>query len=427
MKSVAIKILMVIALLVLVLQIGSSAFALTGADTDSINLDSVWYKLYPKPTCGGGSAKPGPVYFVGDSIGTQVQSGLNNGFSSNGWTFSGNALSSRNLSGTPPAPDGLGAIDADQDFIKTANAVIIELGTNTGGFSPATVSQMVDKIRGLAPNAAIYWVDTAVVERQDYAQSLNNVNSILQTQSNEKGFKVISWNKKVFGDAADPANINASAPDNGYIRHADQFVHLTDQGVAAMTDLIVGVVTGTGGSDTPATNCVCGGSVTLVGSDNAEKAFHFFVSKGLTAIQAAGLMGNIQAESHFDTDIIEGGTGIGYGIAQWSYGRRTALEDAAAAAGVDVADLGFQLNYLYNESLGRDSRTYPGISEWEGLTKQETVIDATIYWQDNFERPDPAFAHTDQRIEFANGFLTQYGSTAPGGSGAGVCSSGGGN
>ena len=35
----------------------------------------------------------------------------------------------------------------------------------------------------------------------------------------------------------------------------------------------------------------------LVGSDNAQKVFNFFVSKGLTAEQAAGITGNGEAES----------------------------------------------------------------------------------------------------------------------------------
>lgn len=361
-------------------------------------------------TCPGnnaaGAGEPGLVYLVGDSIGTQIRTTLASGLSGQGWSLTANVLSSRNLSGTPPTPDGLGAVEQDKNSLQAARAVIVELGTNSGGFSAATVGQMVDKVRSYAPEATIYWVDTAVVQRQDYAQTLSNVNSIIHTQASQSNFQVISWNKAVFGDGADPKNIDANAPDNGYIRRDDQYVHLTDEGITAMTDLIVSSLTGTRSS---ANGCSC--SANLVGADNAEKIYNFLISKGLTPIQAVGIMGNLQAESGFDPGITERGNGIGFGIAQWSFGRRTALEEAARTQGVDVADLGFQLEYLYNESNARQSLDYPGTSEWEGLKRQTTVTGAVFYWERNFERPK--FPGQVVRVQFANALLLRFGSNTP--------------
>jgi len=170
----------------------------------------------------------------------------------------------------------------------------------------------------------------------------------------------------------------------------------------------------------------CGAdSLTLAGSDNAEKVFNFFTSKELTPIQAVGIMGNLQAESGFDPAAQEknpkSGRG-GFGIAQWTGGRREALEQAARDQGVDVADLSFQLNYLYNESVNRKSLDYPSMSEWDGLKQQTTVALAVTYWERNYERA--GVPRVQQRIQFANDLLTKFGSGTVGSSGTTVSACG---
>ena len=84
---------------------------------------------------------------------------------------------------------------------------------------------------------------------------------------------------------------------------------------------------------------------------NARVIWNFLKYKGLSDAAAAGVLGNIQAESGFDPAIVEKANGIGYGLIQWSFGRRTALENAAKQAGVDPSNLQFQLEYLWDESL----------------------------------------------------------------------------
>lgn len=401
-------------------------------DLNSIKLDTVWYKTYPDCNNeGSGSAtiSPGPVYFVGDSIGTQVQGSLASAFSGQGWQLQANAVSGRNLVGTPPSPDGLGAIDQDQAFIKTAHAVVVELGTNTAGFSAQNVGQMISKIKSLAPSAIIYWVDTAVVVRQDYAQSLDNVNSTIETQASQQNFKVIPWNKKVFGDSADPTHINANAPDGGYIRHSDEYVHLTDQGISAMSSLIDSTVTGgstgTSGSGATGVTCCPSSSVNLIGSTNAEKAYNFFISKGLTPVQAVGILGNLQAESGInphrvqnthtpqgDKDNITVDGVTGYGIAQWtSSNRQQALVTYAASVGGGTGDLSVQLGFLYLEAT-----TGSRAGAWAKQTQQTDVQSATFAWEDDYEAPSSH--HQTLRVQFANSFLVQYGSGGTSGTGS---------
>ena len=67
--------------------------------------------------------------------------------------------------------------------------------------------------------------------------------------------------------------------------------------------------------------------------DMAYKLFTFFTTtsfsgmgnKPFSALQAAGAIGNFVQESGLKTDAIEISTGEGYGLAQWSYGRKATL------------------------------------------------------------------------------------------------------
>jgi murein DD-endopeptidase MepM/ murein hydrolase activator NlpD len=151
--------------------------------------------------------------------------------------------------------------------------------------------------------------------------------------------------------------------------------------------------------------------INLVGSDNAEKTYNFLVGKGLTPIQAAGIMGNLQAESGFDPQKVQGGaisdtiiSGKGYGIAQWTDpNRQQNLADFAAKAGALVGDLGVQLNFLYFEST---EGTRAGA--WQKQAQQTDVRAATYAWEDNYE--SPKIGHQENRVQFANALLVKFGS-----------------
>src|SRR5690349_1628456 len=57
-------------------------------------------------------------------------------------------------------------------------------------------------------------------------------------------------------------------------------------------------------------------------SSAEHTAFNFFVSKGLTKFQAAGIVGNLMQESNVIPTAVQYGGGPGRGIAQWSVGGR---------------------------------------------------------------------------------------------------------
>src|SRR5205823_3502134 len=56
-------------------------------------------------------------------------------------------------------------------------------------------------------------------------------------------------------------------------------------------------------------------------SANGRTAFEFFVGKGLSDVQAAAIVGNLQQESSINPSSVQPG-GPGRGIAQWSTGAR---------------------------------------------------------------------------------------------------------
>jgi hypothetical protein len=113
-------------------------------------------------------------------------------------------------------------------------------------------------------------------------------------------------------------------------------------------------------------------------------AYDFFVGKGLTAVQAAGIVGNLIQESNVVPTAVQSG-GPGRGIAQWSVGGRwdTDAEDNvkwyAAKEGLSTTSLTLQLDFVWYElSTFSDY----GLAS---LKKATTVSAATIAFQNDFE------------------------------------------
>jgi hypothetical protein len=165
-----------------------------------------------------------------------------------------------------------------------------------------------------------------------------------------------------------------------------------------------------------------GGLASLVGNTDAERIWNFLVRKGLTNEQTAGVMGNIQAESGFKPGIVEIGGGGGFGIVQWTGGRRTALEAAAAKKVVPVSDLSFQLEYLYQELTARPTnrpeyKQYH--NEWEMLQGQGTIEDALVAFHHEFEishlmnKADPRAAVIAARGQFAKDAFASFAKNTP--------------
>lgn len=147
-----------------------------------------------------------------------------------------------------------------------------------------------------------------------------------------------------------------------------------------------------------------GVSIDLSGNSNAEKIWNYLIAKGLTPTQAAGVMGNIQAESSFNPGVEEKTSrpSKGFGIVQWTFGRRTALEAAAAQQGVPASDLGFQLGFMWSELTG----SYKN-SVYDPLVASKTLEDATYVWLEHYEIPANIPGNKPIRLGFAQNILKQ--------------------
>lgn len=68
-------------------------------------------------------------------------------------------------------------------------------------------------------------------------------------------------------------------------------------------------------------------------------------------------MGNITGESSWNVEAIENGSGIGFGLCQWSYGRREQLEAYGTT-------LYHQCEFLWSELTGENTATTGADFQW---------------------------------------------------------------
>ena len=267
---------------------------------------------------------------------------------------------------------GLDAVATDKSQITDAGIIIIALGTN-GGNSADNVQKLLSAIKVINSTAQIYWVDTTVIGRPDYIGTINTSNRAIYNVAGPS-LTPISWFKTVT-PTGDPQNLTGKEIDtNGYIEQKDVFVHPTPAGVTALVKTVVDAVSGgAAGSSSGGGGCV-GATSNLTGSDNEEKAFRFFISKGLTAPQAAGIVANMRHESCSVQPMrIQGGCGkpeglvpsasltadqlantsLGWGIVQWTNpGKMVNPSRTAGITNPQIDTLDYQLGFLWEQLTG---------------------------------------------------------------------------
>lgn len=85
-----------------------------------------------------------------------------------------------------------------------------------------------------------------------------------------------------------------------------------------------------------------------VGGAGKTQVINFLKAKKLRNASIAGIAGNIQIESSFNSAALNAAEGaIGY--CQWELGRRTRLQQYAAAHGTSETDGNTQLNFMWQE------------------------------------------------------------------------------
>ncbi|HSX23978.1 MAG TPA: phage tail tip lysozyme [Candidatus Saccharimonadales bacterium] len=155
--------------------------------------------------------------------------------------------------------------------------------------------------------------------------------------------------------------------------------------------------------------------VTLPGVDNPQKVLNFFVGqKGLTPIQGAAIVGNLQQESRGTIDPTARNPSSGaYGIGQWVGGRQDGLNNYAADKKLDPAAIETQLGYLWDVDLpAQIAGGFPELKAFLTPDPTATIESATLLWRKKFERPGEAEAHDDLRIKYAQEALQLYGASA---------------
>ena len=145
------------------------------------------------------------------------------------------------------------------------------------------------------------------------------------------------------------------------------------------------------------------------GGDVQETVWGYLVTHGYTPEAAAGIMGNIEAESGFNTSAVESSVtnpGEGIGLIQWSFGRKAQLISFAQSQGKHWSDIGVQIAFLDYEMNGAEGTVFPGgVNGFKRLTSVEEVT-SQFCWL--FERPNVNYAHYERRISAAHAYYEMY-------------------
>ena len=147
----------------------------------------------------------------------------------------------------------------------------------------------------------------------------------------------------------------------------------------------------------------------LVGSNNKEKCYNFFISdevpERFLPHQAAGIVGNFVAESGdtLDPNTLNKAEGS-FGIAQWNPAtaagnRKQRLEDFARRNNMPINSLYLQLHFTIHELY---TYGYLGLAQ---LQAAEDVETATKVFEQKFERP--AKGSTNKRVRAARELLAK--------------------
>ena len=168
----------------------------------------------------------------------------------------------------------------------------------------------------------------------------------------------------------------------------------------------------------------------LTGNTNEERIWNYLIGKGISSAGAAGLMGNLYAESAFNpknlqnsyekklgytddgyTAAVDNGSysnfvrdSAGYGLAQWTYwSRKQNMLEFARAAGKSIGDLEMQLDFLFKE-LSEGYKTV--LATLKAAATVKAASDSVLL---NYERPaDQSEAVKKKRASYGQTYYDRY-------------------
>lgn len=154
-------------------------------------------------------------------------------------------------------------------------------------------------------------------------------------------------------------------------------------------------------------------STILTGSSNEERVWNFFIKKGLSPKQTAGVMGNISVESGFDPENIQNpagttkdpsGLSAGWGLIQWTPGSKIIGLLKTANINTPVYELSTQLNLVWWHMNNSSPTGYKNM--YESYKNITSVEEATQFYESSME--GARIPHMDVRIQRANEALRKF-------------------
>ncbi|TDD58248.1 M23 family metallopeptidase [Kribbella antibiotica] len=192
-------------------------------------------------------------------------------------------------------------------------------------------------------------------------------------------------------------------------------------------------------------DCGCGAGGPLVGSNEQQQAFNYFVSSGYTKEQAAGIVGNMIHESAVKPMRLQNtaetvqtkakdaeGNSLGWGIVQWTPASKIISNSRKGGVPYEqIETLAYQLDFLRRQLAGET--VSPEKAAGQGLHAATTPEDAAYAFGHLYERfaghenpnaPTYGVRKTSARKVFE---LYKGGTGVPGSGPATSCSAGSGN
>lgn len=148
-------------------------------------------------------------------------------------------------------------------------------------------------------------------------------------------------------------------------------------------------------------------------SSSSQQAvvWNYFKNKGLNDKAIAGIMGNIQQESGFNSSAVNKSSGAS-GIFQWLGGRKNGLQEYAKSLGKSWTDLQVQLDYAWKELQGSEKKSLASLQRNDLSASQHASEFDRL-----FERSGGSAV--GKRQDYANQYFNQFQGTN-GGSGIGI-------
>lgn len=144
---------------------------------------------------------------------------------------------------------------------------------------------------------------------------------------------------------------------------------------------------------------------TASGGSTQAVIWNYLSSKGFSDNIVAGIMGNLQLESNFNTNALNASSGA-FGLAQWLGGRKSSLQSYARSKGTSANNLQTQLDFLWKELNTTEKRTL----DWLKANQNASAATVAAQFDRMFERSEGT--HIPQRQKYANQILNKYGGSS---------------